>query len=84
MPCVGEMGLAGKPKSSKPFSDLLLLCAAVMGGGYSIVIYFRAANWSLLVPPEYTNLWFYTVLYVALLLCHKTPLHAKFVNKVTG
>jgi hypothetical protein len=23
-------------KSSKPFSDLLLLCAAVMGGGYSI------------------------------------------------
>ncbi len=27
----------GRKKSSKPFSDLLLVCAAVMGGGYSVV-----------------------------------------------
>ena len=26
-----------RKKSSKPFSDLLLVCAAVMGGGYSVV-----------------------------------------------
>lgn len=35
-------------KSSKPFSDLLLLCAAVMGGGYSVVFaYFSSVNWEL-------------------------------------
>ena len=38
----------GRKKSSKPFSDLLLLCAAVMGGGYSVVFaYFSSVNWEL-------------------------------------
>lgn len=42
------LGEKGAKKSSKPFSDLLLLCAAVMGGGYSVVFaYFSSVNWEL-------------------------------------